>query len=220
MLRHTRSLRIVAIVLVLGLAALGCANQQGGHSKTTKGTAIGTAAGAALGAAIGSAQGEVGKGAAIGGLAGAAIGAGVGYKLDQQAKELSQIPNTQVERQPDRVVVTMDNSILFETNSSSLTGSAQQTLNKVAEVMVKYPETQIIIKGHTDSTGSEQYNQQLSERRAGMVKNYLVAEGVPSHRITAIGFGESVPVASNDTASGRAANRRVEIEVKPTGQQQ
>ena len=205
----------VSIILIVSIGMLGCADMTPTQRKTAQGAAVGTAAGAALGALIGSTQGEMGTGALIGGVAGAAVGTAVGHKMGKQAEELAQIPNTQVEVQEDKVVVTMDNSILFATNSSTVQPGSQGTLREIAQVMVKYPDTQIMVKGHTDSQGSEDYNQQLSDRRAGVVKNILISYGVPAHRITSIGFGESVPIASNDTPDGRAMNRRVEIEVRP-----
>jgi outer membrane protein OmpA-like peptidoglycan-associated protein len=211
--RISKGFTLVA-VLALCLALYGC-TAGGQPTRTAKGAAIGTAAGAAIGAAIGSTQGEVGKGAVIGGLAGAALGTAVGYNLERQAKALEQIPEAKVERRPDSVIVTLNNSILFATNSASLLPASQESLNQIADVMIQYPENQIIVKGHTDSTGAEDYNQQLSERRALMVKNYIVGRGVASHRVVSMGFGESVPIADNSTESGRAQNRRVEIEIRP-----
>ncbi|OPX41060.1 MAG: hypothetical protein B1H13_04155 [Desulfobacteraceae bacterium 4484_190.3] len=154
----------------------------------------------------------------IGGLAGAAIGGGIGYKLDQQAKELQQIKDAEVRREEDRLVVTMSEAILFDLNSTALKSGAKQQLEKMAEVMVRYPENDILVTGHTDNTGSEKYNQDLSERRAKAVKNYLVLKGISARRITSMGFGETMPVASNATPEGRQKNRRVEIEIKPRQQ--
>jgi outer membrane protein OmpA-like peptidoglycan-associated protein len=210
--------RGVLLFACLALLATGCA-PGGQYDKTAKGAAIGAGTGAVLGAIIGSTQGEVGKGAAIGGAIGAAMGTAVGYNMDKQAQELAQIPNTEVvQPEPDRVVITMRDAILFSTNSSTLMPGSQGTLNQIADVMVKYPETLMIVNGHTDSQGSEQSNLTLSERRANAVKNYLIGRGIEPARITAIGHGESVPVADNATAEGRAQNRRVEIEVKPPAQ--
>ncbi len=207
-----------AFVLVLTLSMFGCATMDPETGRSTaKGAAIGTLAGAALGAAIGSTQGEMGTGALIGGVAGAAVGSAVGHRMAQQAKELEQIPNTEVELQEDRVIVTMDNSILFAVNSSTVMPASQATLRQISDVMAKYQDTQILVKGHTDSSGAESYNQDLSVRRATVVKNYMIASGVPEYRVTAMGFGESMPIASNDTPDGRAMNRRVEIEVRPMG---
>ncbi len=203
-------------LLTLLFFLLGCAQtKEAAKTKTGQGAAIGAATGAIAGAVIGHQSGHKGSGAVIGGLAGAAIGGAIGYKLDQQAKELEKIPNTEVTRQEDRLLVTMSEAILFDINSAALKSQAQTTLSQMADVMVKYPDSDILIKGHTDSTGSEQYNQDLSERRAKAVQNYLIAKGVSGPRVTAIGFGKTMPVASNDTPEGREKNRRVEIEIKP-----
>ena len=109
--------------------------------------------------------------------------------------------------------MTFQNPILFETNSSVLKSEAQALLDDVAAVLQKYPETDVLVKGHTDNTGSEGHNQQLSERRSQAVKNYLVTRGVTVARLQALGFGESMPVTSNTSADGRAQNRRVEMQI-------
>ena len=213
-----RKLPSIFLVL-LALVATGCAQtQQAAKTKTGQGAAIGAAAGALAGAVIGHQSGNRRTGAVIGGLAGAALGGGIGYKLDQQAKELQQIKNAEVRREQDRLVVTMSGAILFDLNSTVLKSGAKQQLEKMAEVMVRYPENDILVTGHTDNTGSEQYNQDLSERRAKVVKNYLILKGLSAGRITSMGFGESMPVASNSTPEGRQKNRRVEIEIKPQQQ--
>lgn len=208
-----------AVLLILCGCAFfvgGCAQtQEAMKTDTGKGVAIGAATGALAGAIIGHQSGHKGAGAAIGAAAGAAVGGAIGYKMDQQKKELEQIPNTTVEQKEDRLVVTMSNAILFDVNSTALKPASQSTLVQMADVMVRYPDSDIIVAGHTDSTGSERYNQDLSERRATAVRNYLITKGVAAGRITAIGFGETMPVASNDTASGREQNRRVEVEIKP-----
>lgn len=207
------------VLFFLIIALMGCAQtQQAARTKTGQGAAIGAAAGALAGAVIGHQSGNRRTGAVIGGLAGAAIGGGIGYKLDQQAKELQQIKDAEVRREEDRLVVTMSEAILFDLNSAALKPGAKQKLEKMAEVMVRYPENDILVTGHTDNTGSEKYNQDLSERRAKAVKNYLVLMGISAGRITSMGFGESMPVASNATSEGRQKNRRVEIEIKPRRQ--
>ena len=187
-------------------------------SKTAQGAAIGAGVGAVASGIIGSQSGHAAGGAVIGGLAGAAINGVIGYEMEKQAQELEKIPNTTVTRQEDRLLVTMPEPIFFEVNSAALKPQAQQTLNQIADVVIKYPDFTMLVKGHTDSRGSEKYNQDLSERRAKAVQNYLIAKGVPAQRITAIGFGKTMSVASNDTAEGRQKNRRVEIEIKPKEQ--
>jgi len=210
----------IAVLFFSLILLISCAQtQEITKTKTAKGAGIGAVAGAATGAIIGSMAGQAGKGAVIGGIAGTAVGAAIGYKLDQQEKELNKIPNTTVTRKEDKLVVTMSDAILFDVNSAALKPQSMITLDQMADVMVKYPDSDILIKGHTDSTGSEKYNQELSERRSQSVKNYLVSKGVSESRITAIGFGKTMPIASNDTAEGREKNRRVEIDITPRPQQ-
>ncbi|MFH2098139.1 MAG: OmpA family protein [Pseudomonadota bacterium] len=212
-MRNKRLLAMAAAMLALALV-FGC-SPEARQGRTTKGAGIGAITGAAAGALIGSTQGEMGKGAAIGGILGAGIGAGVGTYLDKQEKELQQITEAQVEREEDRLVVTMQNSILFDTDSAAINPGGIGSLNQLADVLKRYPQSDILVKGYTDSTGPEKYNQELSERRAQAVKNYFIAQGVAPGRITSLGFGESLPVASNETAAGRQANRRVELEIRP-----
>ncbi|MBW2058224.1 MAG: OmpA family protein [Deltaproteobacteria bacterium] len=207
-----------SLVFALGVFLLiaGCAQtREVAKTKTAKGAAIGAASGAVVGGIIGHQSGHTATGAVIGGVAGGVIGGAIGHRLDKQAKELEQIPNTEVERKEDRLVVTMADAVLFDVNSAALKPGARETLTRMAEVMIRYPDTDILVKGHTDSRGSEKYNQELSERRAKTVKNYLIDKGVSGSRVTAIGFGETMPIASNDTPEGRQKNRRVEIEIKP-----
>jgi len=204
------------IILLSFFLFVGCAQtQQAAKTKTGKGAAIGAAAGTVAGAIIGHQSGDRGKGAVIGGLTGAAIGGAIGYKLDQQAKELEQIQKTEVTRKEDRLIVTMSDAVLFDLDSAALKAGSQSTLGKMADVMIRYPDSDILVKGHTDSMGSEKHNQELSERRAKTVKNYLIDKGVSAQRITAIGFGETMPIAPNDSTESRQKNRRVEVEIKP-----
>jgi outer membrane protein OmpA-like peptidoglycan-associated protein len=196
--------KIGATVTATAAAALvlsGCTGAQ-------KGAAIGGVAGAATGAAVGG-----GKGAVIGGVVGTAAGAIIGDYMTKQKKELEKVPGADVEQVGDELVVTFENPILFDTDSSVLKTSARSLLDDVADVLQRYPETNVLVKGHTDDTGSETHNQQLSERRSDSVRNYLITRGVASPRLTALGFGESMPVASNSTASGRSQNRRVELQI-------
>ena len=194
----------------------GCATQREVAGKrTAAGAGIGAATGALAGTVIGHQTGSRTKGAVIGGVAGAAIGTAIGYQLDKQAKELEQIPNMEVARKEDSLLVTMSDAILFDINSAALKPQAQSMLTQTADVMMRYPDSDILIKGHTDSTGSEKYNQELSERRAKSVQNFLIVKGVAPQRTTAIGFGKTMPLASNATPEGREKNRRVEIEIKP-----
>lgn len=210
----------------IGLAALltaGCAtNPETGQremTKTGQGAAIGAAAGAVLGGVSG---GDRGKRAAIGAAAGAAIGAGVGKYMQNQEEKLRQQTagsGVEVSRQGDNVVLNMPGHVTFATDSAQVSVAFEDTLNQVAATINEYQDTRVQVAGHTDSTGSASYNQQLSERRAQAVANYLISRGVAPARLTTIGYGETQPVASNDTPDGRRQNRRVEIVLTPTGAQ-
>lgn len=211
--------------LVAGLAALamlaGCAtNPETGQrqvTKTGKGAAIGAATGAVLGGASG---GDRGQRAAIGAAVGAAVGAGVGKYMQAQEEKLRQQTagtGVEVSRQGDNVILNMPGHVTFATNSAQITPAFYATLDQVSQTIIDYPQTVVQIAGHTDSTGTEAYNQQLSEQRAAAVAQYLVGRGVASTRVTTVGYGEMRPVASNDTEDGRRQNRRVEIVLTPTG---
>src|SRR5205809_6766028 len=196
--------------LYFTLAALlfsGCKSM----NNTQKGTAIGAGAGAVAGAIIG-------KNSVVGALIGAAIGGSGGYligrNMDKQAKEIKQeIPDAQVQRVGEGINVTFNSGLLFKINSSLLSDSAQINLDKIAEIFNKYPETNILVEGHTDDTGSDAYNMQLSEKRAEAVSGYLISKGVAQNRFTVKWYGESQPKYPNDNEADRALNRRVELGV-------
>jgi outer membrane protein OmpA-like peptidoglycan-associated protein len=187
------------------------------RDKTRKGAAIGGVAGAIAGAIIHNnrGSGNAKRGAVVGGVVGAATGAIVGAMMDKQERELRQIEGIDVARtDEDELRVTMRNEILFDFNSSSLRSSSRDELREMADVFNKYGDTTIVVAGHTDSVGSDAYNNRLSDRRAGSVAGYLENLGVRGSRIDAVGYGESRPKASNSTANGRQQNRRVEIFVR------
>ena len=136
--------------------------------------------------------------------------------LDKQAAELDAIPGAEVEKRDDSILVNFQSQLLFDSGSSSLNPGAYDGLRSLARTLNNYPKSHVIIKGHTDnSEGSESFNQQLSEQRADRVRNFLISERVAPSRITSLGFGESLPVATNVTRDGKAQNRRVEIEIRP-----
>jgi len=192
------------------LAALlsSCASM----NKTQKGALYGSGGGAALGAIIGKISGNTGLGTAIGAAVGGTTGAIIGKKMDKQAAEIQQqVPDAKVERVGEGINVEFNSNILFGINSYNLTSDAMNNLNKLVSVLQNYQDTNIEIQGHTDNTGAESYNQKLSEKRAGSVSSYLMQSGVSGNRITTRGFGELVPKYTNDTAEGRAMNRRVEF---------
>ena len=203
--------RITTAVAIAALV-LGCASE--GASKKQKGALLGALAGAGAGAAIGGHDHRAG-GVLLGAAAGALAGGLIGKYLDDQAAELDAIPGAEVQRRDDSLLVHFSDTILFETGKSNLMPGAYDRLSALARTLNNYPDSDVIVKGHTDGEGSETLNQRLSEERAERVRNYLVSEGVTPRRLTAIGFGKSLPVASNDTPAGRAQNRRVEIEIRP-----
>ncbi|MCS3796067.1 OmpA family protein [Niastella sp. OAS944] len=193
---------IAAVAIILG----GCKSM----NKTTKGAIIGTAGGGAVGAVIGKAAGNTALGAIIGATVGGVTGAVIGKKMDKQAKEIeNKVPGAKVERVGEGINVEFSDKILFGFNSADLSSGATTNLNKLVEVLNAYPDTDIEIQGHTDSKGSDEYNQTLSEKRASSVASFLRGKGVASSRVKIKGYGETAPVASNDTEDGRAQNRRV-----------
>jgi outer membrane protein OmpA-like peptidoglycan-associated protein len=192
---------LVASFVAFTLAAAGCGT-------AGKRTAIGSGAGAALGAGIGALAGGK-KGALIGLGVGALAGGSVGLYLDKQAKELEKVAETK--RTENGILVNMKNDILFDVGSADLKAEAVTQLVQVGDIMAKYADNRVRIEGHTDSTGSTDSNQKLSERRASAVKTVLVSRGVKEEQVSVLGMGESSPIADNGTNDGRAKNRRVQL---------
>ena len=209
--------KATVLILAVALLATGCASSDPATSndKTAKGAATGAAAGAVAGAVIGNQSGNNRTGAVIGGVAGAAIGAAIGRRMDQQERELREIQGVEVSRPSEgEIQVRLVSDILFDHDSSSLRGDSRQTLRDLAETFSRYSDiNRIEVEGHTDSTGSDDYNLGLSQRRARAVSDFLVGQGVPSARILSRGYGESQPKSSNSSAEGRQMNRRVEIKI-------
>lgn len=200
--------RLSIFALILTLPFIGCDS----ISKTAKGTAIGAAAGALAGAVIGKAAGNTTNGAIIGAAVGGASGAAIGNYMDRQSRELEEdLEGAKVERIGEGIKITFDSGILFDVNSYQLKGASKENIAELSEILQKYEDTNIMFSGYTDNTGSEEYNQKLSEDRAKAVAEYAAFTGVDAERMTIIGYGESDPVADNSTAAGRQQNRRVEI---------
>jgi len=206
--------------LLLATTLVGCQTmdpytQESKTSNATSGAGIGAIAGAVLGAAV--SKGNRGEGALIGAALGGAVGGGVGYYMDQQEMLLRQElegTGVRVERVGDEIRLVMPGNITFATDSDRIAGNFYPVLDSVAKVLVKFNKTAINVDGFTDSIGSFEYNQTLSERRSQSVSNYLMQVGVDRLRVSSRGFGERNPIASNDTDTGRAANRRVEIWIR------
>jgi outer membrane protein OmpA-like peptidoglycan-associated protein len=180
-------------------------------NRTEEGAVIGAAAGGVIGAVI---DDNTARGAIIGAVVGGTAGAVIGREMDQQAAELeTTIPNAEVERIGEGIRVTFDSGLLFAFDSAELQAAARQNLQDLSQSLEDYPNTDVLVVGHTDATGSDSYNQNLSERRAASARAFLVSEGVPSTRVTAEGRGETEPVASNEDETGRSLNRRVEVAI-------
>lgn len=200
--------KILTGVLSVSLLVSGCSSM----NKTQKGAAIGVGTGAAAGAIIGKMTGNTGLGAIIGAAAGGVAGTLIGKKMDKQAEELKkQVPDAKVERVGEGIVVEFSSNVLFGLNKADVSLEASNTLDKLITVLNKYPDTDLEIQGHTDSTGTAAYNQQLSLKRATSAANYLKSHGIAASRITTKGFGKDIPKYSNSTEEGRAGNRRVEF---------
>lgn len=198
------------VLLVTALFLGGCSSL----SNTEKGAIIGAGAGAAGGAAVGKAAGGTAEGAIIGAAVGGTAGAIIGSRMDTKAEELDEeLENAEVERVGEGIKVTFDSGILFDFDSSTLRDEARQNLGEFAESMKEFEETNILVVGHTDAKGPEEYNQKLSDRRAESATGYLVERGIDAGRLTSVGRGETEPVASNETAEGRQQNRRVEVAI-------
>ena len=199
---------LIALSLALLLAG-GC-----NASRTVKGGAIGAAAGGAIGGAIGSKKGKTAEGAIIGAVVGGTAGALIGRYMDKQAEEIRRdMKGATVTRVGEGILITFDSGLMFDVDSYNLRSTTRDNLNELARVLNKYDDTDILIEGHTDNTGSEEHNQTLSEKRAQSVANYLIRQAVNKDRTITMGYGESQPIASNETASGRQQNRRVEVAI-------
>ncbi len=210
--------KFIAGSAAVTLLASGCATNPDGSYEFQR-TAIGSLGGAALGAGVGALVGgktHRGRNAAIGGLTGAVVGGGIGNYMDRQAAALKKnLPEAEIIRDGDKVYVALPSGILFDTGKDMLKPGAKESLSKAAATL-RASETNIIVQGHTDSTGTASVNQPLSERRAAHVRDFLAANGVPGSRMTAVGYGSSNPVVANDTDANRALNRRVQLEISPT----
>jgi outer membrane protein OmpA-like peptidoglycan-associated protein len=183
-------------------------------NKKERGAIIGAGTGAVVGGVVGRANGSTAKGAIVGAAVGGAAGAVIGHQMDQQAKEIKQnIPGAVVERVGEGLQVTFESGLLFDYDSDVLRGAARQNLSTLAASLEKYPNTDLMIVGHTDATGPDDYNMTLSQRRAAAAANYLASQGVARTRLRSTGRGEAEPVAENDTEANRQKNRRVEVAI-------
>ncbi len=192
----------------LALSTVACA------SSKQSGAAIGAGVGAAVGGVVGNQTGSTARGAIIGAVVGGAAGAVIGHQMDQQAKELEQaIPGAVVERVGEGIQVTFDSGLLYDFDSDRVKTDAAANLRNLAANLGKYPETNVLIVGHTDGVGADDYNMRLSQQRAEAASRFLMAEGVANNRLRTSGRGELEPIATNETEAGRQANRRIELAI-------
>jgi len=210
---------LLALVLVTGLNS--CKATQNANNKQ-KGAVIGAAGGAILGAIIGNNTGKKGSGgelgAVIGGVVGGTAGVLIGNKMDKQAQKIEEeIPGAKVERIDDAIVVTFDENsgVYFDTNKYNINSDSEILLDKLANILVEYPDTNVLVVGHTDSTGADEYNMTLSKNRAYAVTNFFMQKDLGAGRFTTKWFGEEQPIADNNTVDGRAQNRRVNLAILP-----
>lgn len=204
-----KTIRHLTLVLALiGLFAAGCKSM----NKSQKGAVIGAAGGGAIGGVIGRALGNTAMGAIIGATVGGVTGAVIGRKMDKQAEEMQKVlGDAEVKRVGEGIVIEFRDKVLFGFDRADLTAQAKTNLDKLTNILQKYPDTNIEVLGHTDSKGTDNYNQSLSERRASSVSTYIRTQGVNTSRLSTRGLGESDPKTSNDTDAGQAENRRVEF---------
>ena len=201
-------------ILLISALALSVFVYSCSTSNAVKGGVIGGVAGGVIGGVIGHQSGNTALGAIIGAAVGGTAGALIGNYMDQQAEEMERdIAGAKIERVGEGIKITFDSGILFETNSSTLQSAAKTNISDLAVILNKYPDTNILVTGHTDFDGTEQYNQTLSEQRAKSVSDYAKGQGVSSSRLSIIGLGETEPVATNETSEGKQLNRRVEIAI-------
>ncbi len=206
----------VGAILMIASLVLGC-NAVKNANNTQKGAVIGASGGAVIGGIVGNNVGKGGNtvlGAIIGGVVGGAAGGYIGNRMDRQAERIQEeIPGAEVTRVGEGINVTFNEGagVYFDTNKSNIKGTSVETLNKLAGILKEYPKTEILVEGHTDSAGSDEYNMGLSKLRAESVTNYLIGQGILGGRFTTKWFGETQPVADNATAEGKSKNRRVEI---------
>ncbi len=212
---------LIALAITFTINLSSCEATKNANNKQ-KGAVIGAAGGAILGAIIGNNVGKGGNGelgAVIGGVVGGGAGILIGNKMDKQAQQIEEeIPGATVERIDDGIIITFDENsgVFFETNKYNINTASQESLNKLAGILVEYPDTIILVIGHTDSVGAEDYNMTLSKNRANSVTNYFINnKGLKSNRFTTNWFGEQKPLHDNNTANGRAKNRRVNIVLLP-----
>lgn len=207
MIQKSTAFLFSAVIFIQLLGACNATN-------TTKGGAIGAGAGGVIGGVIGNQSGNTAIGAIIGATVGGAAGALIGRQMDKQAEEIkNDLEGAQVERVGEGIKITFNSGLLFNVNSSQLNATTQQNLKNLASTLNKYEDTEILIEGHTDNTGTDEHNQNLSESRAKSVSSFLTTQKVKNARLKTIGYGEGQPLIDNSDDAGREKNRRVEVAI-------
>lgn len=198
------------LIITISLGGIGCSSM----SNQEKGAVIGAGAGAAAGAAIGNAAGNTAMGAILGAFVGGAAGVYIGNYMDKQAAEMERdLEGATITRVGEGIKVTFDSGLLFDSSSAAVKAPARTNLENLAAILQKYPDTDVLIEGHTDATGSDEFNLTLSQQRAQAVANHLASLQVDSSRFTIMGYGEAQPIADNALVEGRTQNRRVELAI-------
>ncbi|NNF27548.1 MAG: OmpA family protein [Gemmatimonadetes bacterium] len=202
---------VLSVALLFSTAACASLRKE---TQAEEGAAIGAATGAVIGGIIGNNNGSTAKGAILGAVIGGAAGAAIGSQMDEQADDLaSQLEGATVERVGEGIQVTFDSGLLFGFDSDRLQPTARANLADLAESLMDFDDTEILIIGHTDASGSDSYNQGLSERRADAAAAHLIQNGISARRVDVMGLGEAEPVADNSSEWGRQENRRVEVAI-------
>jgi outer membrane protein OmpA-like peptidoglycan-associated protein len=208
-MKKIKSIILVAVIVCVAIFSYSCSS-----SNAVKGGVIGGVGGAVVGGIVGNELGNTAVGAIIGAAVGGTTGVLIGNYMDEQAEEMdNDIAGAKIERVGEGIKITFDSGILFEFDSSTLQSQARTNISNLAVILNKYPDTNILVTGYTDFDGTEQYNLDLSERRAQSVSNYAMGQGVLSSRLSVLGLGELEPIATNETAEGKRLNRRVEIAI-------
>ncbi len=201
---------LIPLIVILGLWSLNCSSWSGKQ----KGAVIGATGGGVIGGVIGKQVGNTAVGAILGAVIGGAAGAYIGNYMDKQAEEIERdIEGARIERVGEGIKITFDSGLLFDVNKATLKSKSKENLAQLAQILNKYPDTHILLEGHTDATGTEEYNLELSHKRAQAVANELSTLQVAANRFTIMGYGEDQPIATNDTSEGRQQNRRVEVAI-------
>lgn len=205
-----KKVTVMIVIAALAIGSLSCSQWK----KRDKGAAIGAASGAVIGGVIGNKAGNTAVGAILGAVVGGAAGAYIGNQMDKAAEEMQQdLAGAKIERIGEGIKITFESGILFDVDRSEVKPEAQTNLTKLATILNKYADTDVLVEGHTDATGGDEHNMDLSIRRANAVGNFLTTQSVMSNRLKLMGYGETQPTASNDTPDGRQLNRRVDIAV-------